>query len=121
MIYDPSVTVLHAHGLGLGSFHGQHFSYGRGAFPFWRKGAKSGSSFRIEPFSFYKEMLRAPFQAGVPSAAMIATLTLTAQLANAAGFFYEMARTLLQRRSASFVDDTILHDERYPLRNVNVL
>ena len=121
MVYDESVVVNHAHHLSLGSFHAQHFSYGRGAYPYWSRGAQNGNPFRIEPASFYMGILAAPFKAHVTSAPVIAALTLTTQIANAAGFFYEMAGSLLLDRSASFVDDSVFHHEAHALGNVNVV
>jgi hypothetical protein len=120
MTYDESVVVLHAHQLALTSLHAQHFGYGRGAFPYWTKAAQRGSGFRVEPLAFYTGMLAAPFRSRLHAAPVIALLILSAQVANAAGFFYEMGRSLL-RRSRPLVDHSVLHDKRYPLRDVNVL
>jgi GT2 family glycosyltransferase len=95
MIYDDSVVVMHAHDLGAGSLHKQHFTYGRGAYPFWKRVSQSGERFRIEPLSFYTGILSAPFSAHNRSAPLTAMLTFTMQVANAAGFFFEMARSSL--------------------------
>jgi GT2 family glycosyltransferase len=121
MVYADSVVVMHAHDLGLRSLHSQHFMYGRGAYPYWKRAAGTGVRFRIEPISFYARMLAAPFKSQVASAPLVTALTLTTQVANAAGFFYEIARSLLLRRSVSFVDDPVLHHKAHPLSDVNIL
>ena len=119
MVYDDSIVVMHAHDLGLRSIHAQHFSYGRGAYPYRRTGATGGV--RVEPLSFYTGLLAAPFRAHTPFAPAIAALTLTTQVANAAGFFFEMSKSLLLNRSRSLVDDSVLHDKADALGSVNVI
>jgi GT2 family glycosyltransferase len=120
-VYADSVVVMHAHELGVRSLHSQHFWYGRGAYRYWKRAARSGVRFRIEPLSFYSRLLAAPFKSHSASAPLVAALTLTAQVANAMGFFYEMGRSLLLRRSTSFVDDPVLHHKAHTLGDVNIL
>jgi len=121
MVYDESVVVLHAHDLGALSFHAQHFNYGRGAYPYWRKSSRKLSGLRVEPLSFYTGMLAAPMRSRVPSAPLIAALTISTQIANAAGFFFEMSKSLLLHRSGSLVDHSILHHKAHALGDVNIL
>lgn len=112
--YAPQVVVMHGHRLTLASLHAQHFSYGRGALPFWKKGAKVDSHFHVEPPRFYSAMLRFPFATGRRAAPLLSALIVSTQVANAAGFFFEAAKTLLVDRSHAFVDDPILHHSSRP-------
>jgi GT2 family glycosyltransferase len=122
LIYDEAVTVVHAHDLSLASLHAQHFAYGRGALPYWKKATQNDVRFHVEPLSFYGGMFAAPFRSRLPGAPLIAALTVSAQLANAAGFFYELGRSLVQPgRTFAFVNHSVLHDKGDALGNMNVL
>jgi GT2 family glycosyltransferase len=91
LVYAPEAVVYHYHPLRWGTFLGQHFRYGRGAFVFWRaKGERSGERLRVEPPRFYTNLLRHPFrQAGLRRRWAVAALLAASQIANAAGFFYQ--------------------------------
>jgi glycosyltransferase involved in cell wall biosynthesis len=93
MSYTPEAIVYHAHSLSLTSFCRQHFNYGRGAFRFHQVRAYRGHNrIRVEPVSFYRRLLRYPFtyeQNKKPF--LLAVLIALAQVANAAGFFYQKA------------------------------
>lgn len=92
--YVPEAIVSHSHDLSLATLQRQHFAYGRGALPYWRKAArKGGSRLKVEPLSFYRGMLMHPFSAKKKNPALISTLIVVSQLANAAGFAYEAFRT----------------------------
>ena len=92
--YSPEVIVYHAHRLNLRTLQKQHFSYGRGALPYWRKAAGGKSTkIRVEPLAFYSGMLFHPFAQKVPAPALVASLILISQVANAAGFAYEAFRS----------------------------
>jgi GT2 family glycosyltransferase len=92
--YVPDAIMYHAHDLSLRTFHRQHFNYGRGALPYWKKGAAIGSHrFRVEPLSFYTGMFRHAFSQGVEKPIVITSLILLSQVANAAGFAYEAIRS----------------------------
>lgn len=103
MTYAPEATVYHAHNLGLCSLWRQHFNYGRGAQRFHRaREARGNGRFKPDP-SFYLKLLRAPaLRAGKLRAVQLNALLLWAQLANAAGFFYEK-RVSRKTRSESAV------------------
>jgi hypothetical protein len=100
----PEAEISHAHRLTLKSLQKQHFTYGRGALPYWRKASKAdGSRIKVEPFGFYGGMLTHPFSQKAPNAALISALIVVSQIANAAGFAYEALR---MRRGASAIVDT---------------
>ena len=91
MIYAEEVVVYHAHVLTFRTFLRQHFSYGRGAFWFHRKRARSGvRDLKVEPVRFYRDLLLYPIvrKQGwrVP---LLMALLLISQIANALGFFWE--------------------------------
>jgi glycosyltransferase involved in cell wall biosynthesis len=97
MIYAAEAVVYHAHGLTFGTFLGQHFRYGRGAFCFHRVRARRGQHhFKVEPAAFYIDMLRYPFvnTKGI-DALVVMLLLIVTQVANAAGMFWESARVRL--------------------------
>jgi GT2 family glycosyltransferase len=91
MIHAPEALVYHAHTLTLPTFWQQHFNYGRGAFRFHQARLnKRGGRIKVEPLSFYLNLLRYPFsrEQGT-NALLLAILLLVSQLANVAGFFRE--------------------------------
>ena len=92
MTYAPEVVIYHAHPMTLRSFWKQHFSYGRGAFRFHQARAEKGwGNFEIEG-NYYLELLRYPFVNGQGKQGITLTGVLfVSQVANAAGFFWEMA------------------------------
>ena len=93
--YAPEAVVRHAHALTLRALWRQHFGYGRGACRFHRaRAARGAGGFRPEG-GFYLKLLRASLSRarGKASPAPPALL-FWAQLANAAGFFYERFRPL---------------------------
>ena len=89
MIYAPKVVVWHSHSLTCRNFWKQHFGYGRGAFFFQQARLRHGCQrIRLEPLSFYLNLLRAPFgQMRRPKALLLAALLVLSQGANAAGYF----------------------------------
>jgi GT2 family glycosyltransferase len=91
MTYAKDVLVYHNHRLTFRAFWRQHFNYGRGAFRFHHLRAQRGSErIRLEPFSFYQNLLRYPLsQAPGWRALLFAVLLVVSQAANAAGFFWE--------------------------------
>ncbi len=91
LIYSPEVVVYHAHALTFRTFWRQHFNYGRGALYFHRVRARRGQTrLRMEPIRFYLDLLRHPsLQVRGRPAPLLTTLLGIAQIANAAGFFWE--------------------------------
>jgi GT2 family glycosyltransferase len=100
MTYAPEVLVYHAHALTFRTFWRQHFTYGRGAFQFRQARARRGSGrIRLEPMSFYLNLLRYPFlQSHSPRMRLLLAGLLTAsQVANATGYLWEGASRALAR------------------------
>jgi len=93
MTYAADAIVYHAHALTFRTFWRQHFNYGRGAGQFHAARARrSQQGLKLEPFSFYMELLRCPFaQRTGWQAPSLATLLLVSQGANALGYFWEHA------------------------------
>lgn len=91
MEYLPEAVVYHNQAATFGSFVRQHLRYGRGAYHFHRiRSLRNGGKWRIEPFSFYRNLLGHPFrQSKGRKAFRTATLLGVTQLANAFGFFIE--------------------------------
>jgi cellulose synthase/poly-beta-1,6-N-acetylglucosamine synthase-like glycosyltransferase len=94
MIYDTEAVVYHAHDLTFWTFLRQHFHYGQGALCFRQVRARRGQDrVKVEPPTFYFNMLRYPFVSARGCNALIVMLLLVVtQIANAAGFFWERAR-----------------------------
>lgn len=87
LVYAPDATVLHSHRLGPRSFLRQHFTYGRGAFQFHRR---RGGAPIPEPASFYRDLILFPWRRGLRGRARMSALLALSQLANAAGYAWEM-------------------------------
>ncbi len=103
MAYIPEAVVYHAHPLTLSDFCRLHFRYGRGTFRYRRMRAQRRSArIRLEPLRFYWDLLRSPvarpdISAPVTQAALLGL----AQVANAAGFFWEAALSRIKPRERS--------------------
>jgi len=104
MTYAPEVVIHHAHPMKLRSFWRQHFTYGQGAFRFHQTRAeKDWGNFEIEG-NYYLSLLRYPFTHGQGRQGLPLTAVLfVSQVANAAGFFWQMAQHRLrpQRKNKS--------------------
>ena len=104
LLYAPEAVVFHAHALSPRRFWRQHFNYGRGAFHFHQARARAGGSggrVRVEPPSFYLNLLRYPLaRARGRRAAALTALLVVSQIANAAGYFRERAGRAAARRGA---------------------
>ena len=101
MIYAPEVLIYHAHRLTLRSLCRQQFNYGRGAFRFHQlRAPRRINDFRLEPLSFYVNMLRYPL-AEIPGAKkyLILALIVLSQKTNAAGFLWEMVRQIIRKNN----------------------
>lgn len=92
-------TVLHTHHMSLAAFWRQHFDYGRGAAMFRHaRAAREGEAVRVEPLSFYVDLLRFPFNDGFTPAAMRTSMLIAlAQIANATGFLFSRSSTETER------------------------
>jgi len=94
MIYAAEAVVYHANDLKFRTFLQQHFHYGQGAFSFHQvRATRVQDRIRLEPSSFYFNMLRYPFVSaqGVKAPLLMLLLVVT-QVANAAGFFRARAK-----------------------------
>lgn len=103
LVYEPNAVVQHGHNLTFGRFCKQHFKYGKGAFTFHSLAARSlQSDLKIEPRRFYSDLVLYPWRSKQINPLELMFLLLTAQVANAGGFFFEAARMLgAQRQIAS--------------------
>ena len=101
MTYAPEAVVHHAHDLTFRTFWRQHFSYGRGAYQFHQaRSLRDGKPIRIEPPSFYANMLRYAFKdPGTLRPTLLAALLVLSQAANASGFFWEKLNGPRHRRN----------------------
>ena len=91
LIYAPEVCVDHSHALTLRTFWQQHFHYGRGAFQFHRgRARRRREPIRVEPLSFYLNMLHYPFsRVSSWRAFLLGALLVVSQGANFLGFLWE--------------------------------
>ncbi|NJM05429.1 glycosyltransferase, partial [Candidatus Gracilibacteria bacterium] len=94
MVYAADAVVRHAHAMQLRAFWRQHFNYGRGAYQFHRgRARRRQSQIKVEPTSFYIDLLRYPFSQTPGARALpLATLLAVSQAANVLGFFWERHR-----------------------------
>lgn len=99
LVYVPEAIVYHAHPMGLLSFLGKHFRYGRGARRYHRERiARRSCGMGFGPPSFYLRLPLAAFRYYKGRrAALISTLMLLSQAAHALGF---AAEWLLPREKA---------------------
>jgi len=91
ILYVKEAKVHHYHSLNFRTFWKQHFTYGRGAYIFRNlRSSEDKKGIRIEPLSFYYNLLCFPFfRAETKRALSIFFLFFISQLANALGFFAE--------------------------------
>lgn len=87
-------VVYHAHAMTAASFWRQHFEYGRGAWGYRRaRAARAGAPVRVEPWTFYRDLLLCPIHAHGWRGVALTGLVGLAQTANTLGFLVEAART----------------------------
>jgi glycosyltransferase involved in cell wall biosynthesis len=119
MIYLPQARVHHFHNLTLRGFLRQHFNYGRGAIVYHRtrlsSHAEEVATAREIVFNgrAWRDAIRA--QADRHSAARIAVLLVLWQVANAAGYFWELAV-----RGTRFSATEQRHGQKTPPKNRGV-
>ena len=101
MIYAPEALVYHFHTLTFRTFWRQHFNYGRGALHYHQARARLGQSgVRLEPPSFYLNMLRYPFtRTPYKQAILLAALLVLSQEATVTGFFWEKLNQKITQKS----------------------
>lgn len=88
--YAPRAIVYHAHDLDFGTLWRQHFAYGRGARRFHRTRSLQGDPPFKPELAFYFELFKATaWPRRKTRGLQLTALLLWAQLANAAGFFWE--------------------------------
>ena len=92
----PDAVVLHAHPLSWRTFLRQHYEYGRGAWGYrCARAARAGAPVRVEPWSFYRNLLMYPIRVHGWRGAWLTALVGLAQTANAVGFLVEAVRSRL--------------------------
>ncbi len=92
--YVPDAVVRHAHRLTLWKFWKQHFCYGRGAARFYKtqkQASRSSSTIETGFYTFCLRCLPMLFKREKGGLALMALLGVW-QLANTAGFFFELPR-----------------------------
>jgi GT2 family glycosyltransferase len=83
-------VVEHSHDLSLRGFVRQHFAYGRGAY-LYRTRDTTGR--RRPPLRFYRELVTEPLRARSPRALSLTAALALSQLATAAGYAVEAAKS----------------------------
>lgn len=93
MRYAPDAVVAHRHALGLASFVGRQFAYGRGAHRFRAgRARRGGGRIELEGARFYVELLTAPLgREALRRAVPMMGLVVLSQVAVATGFFWQAA------------------------------
>ena len=88
MFYAGDAMVVHAASSGFGRFWRRHFAFGKGAYRFRSRHARSaGNRITLEPPGFYRRLVLAPFAEGwSPRAVALSALIVLAQVASAFGF-----------------------------------
>jgi GT2 family glycosyltransferase len=87
LVYAPEAIVHHFHSLTPRGFLRQHFTYGRGAAHYHRL---RGSAPIPEPLSFYRGLVLYPWRRGMRGRARMSALLALSQIANAAGYAWEV-------------------------------
>jgi glycosyltransferase involved in cell wall biosynthesis len=105
MAYVADATVDHHHMLDLRGFWHQHFNYGRGSHGFHSAHAARGyPPLAVEPMRFYLQLLMYPLSIDrSPRGVALVMLMGVAQIANAAGFFWQ---AVVARRSRHSTNDS---------------
>jgi len=90
----PGAIVTHCHFLSLASFLRQQFNYGRGGAIYdWLRTQQGANRLRLQPVSFYTNMLGYPWRTESGWNALIGSvLLLLSQVANAAGFLSQASQ-----------------------------
>jgi glycosyltransferase involved in cell wall biosynthesis len=87
--YVPDARIFHSHDLSLRTFWKQHFNYGTGAKRYWEcKTRREQASMKVEPLSFYLELISYAWSKKLPHPLPLSFLMLLSQFANTAGFMW---------------------------------
>jgi len=91
VVYAPEAVVYHAQTLDFRRFCRQHYTYGRGAHRFHRaRGRRGVGRPRLEPPTFYLNLLRYPFLIGMGRrASLLSILLWLSQAAHTVGHLWE--------------------------------
>ncbi len=91
MVFAPEVITYHRHNLTWRAFLRQHFNYGRGAWFFHqRRSFRTEEKIRVEPASFYFDLVRFPFERTRGRyTPILAGLLIASQAMNPYGFAWE--------------------------------
>jgi glycosyltransferase involved in cell wall biosynthesis len=90
LVEASDAVVRHAHPLTFRGFCRQHFVYGRGALRYHRlRATRRRDRVRIEPATFYLNLLRHPFRTRDERPWSTAALLALSQVMHTAGFFWE--------------------------------
>jgi GT2 family glycosyltransferase len=102
LVYAPDAVVYHAHAMTFATFCLKHFNYGRAALRVHcARARRTFDRVRLEPIKFYASLLIWPFaRAPRTSAAVLSALLVVAQVAHAAGFFFEAAFQVARHRAS---------------------
>ena len=88
MVYAPDAVAVHAAASSLGRFWRRHYAFGRGAYRFRSRHARSaGDRITLESSEFYRRLVFSPMtRLAPPKGAAIAALIVVSQIASALGF-----------------------------------
>ena len=85
--------VMHLHAMTISTFCRQQYQYGCGAALFRQaRAAREGGAVRVEPLSFYVNLIRHPFKERASHALRTSALLALAQVAGATGFLWTSLR-----------------------------
>jgi glycosyltransferase involved in cell wall biosynthesis len=108
MYFDRDAVVHHANSLDFRRFCRQHYNYGRGAYFFRELVARKGHVVKLEPLTFYGNLVRHAFssQRSLRGAGLSLLLGVS-QLANAAGYFSEKLRQIDRCKKSSPLNSAV--------------
>jgi hypothetical protein len=96
----PGAIVTHRHFLSLASFLRQQFNYGRGGATYdWLRTQQGANRLRLQPVSFYANMLGFPWRTESGWNALVGSvLLLLSQVVNAVGFLRQAIQQSVRHR-----------------------
>lgn len=119
--YAPAAVVLHYHSMDWSKYVKQHFTYGRGAYYYHRlKAGGTGSPLDESSLEFYQKILLYPFgKSSHPI--LISALLAVSQLANAAGFFYELRNRKTSQKPLAAATANLSSEHAVPVRDLETV